>query len=328
MYGSPMDFGFLPPQFKGDVQLFFSNGTLPASQGWQIWQKPRGISMVYMITISGGGGGGGGFNRPGGTGDAGGGGSGGCSGITPMMMPAIFLPDQLYIFAGNGGIGGSSGVAGTAGALSIISLGNGTATAGATIPNLILQSGQAGPTGGGAGTGAAGGAAGVAGTVSTFTTTGPLGKLGFFTSTGTNTNNGYAGIAGIIGGSPSQTGFTISTTWNVLPLSPGASGAGVNSPTNGFLGGGINLQVQTYGPEVTYQSIAGGGSVILDGSSGISSFKPFFQTGGTGGSSSVSGTGGKGGNGGIGCGGGGGGAGVTGGKGGDGGSGMVAMICW
>ena len=56
---SPSDFGFLPPQFKGDVQLFLPTGT--AATQWQQWIKPRGVGMVYMIAIGGGGGGGGGF---------------------------------------------------------------------------------------------------------------------------------------------------------------------------------------------------------------------------------------------------------------------------
>jgi len=120
----------------------------------------------------------------------------------------------------------------------------------------------------------------------------------------------------------------------VTAPNPFAGGAGINTAVQlGFAGGGISLQAQTYGPEVTYQSLTGGsagtaGAQGGDGPNGISSYKPFFQTGGGGGGSSDGRPGGIGGNGGIGCGGGGGGGGTTGGKGGNGGSGLVAMICW
>ena len=326
--------GFLPPQFRGDVQLFFPTGTV--STLWQTWTKPRGITMIYMIAISGGGGGGGGFTRA--TGVAGGGGgSGACSGMATLMMPAIFLPDSLKISVGPGGQGGAAGTTGGAGTNSYITLGAGLTT-GITIPNVILASGATAPGGGAGGSGASGGAAGIAPTVATIAAVGPMGKLGFFPNTGTVGNNGYVGLVGQIGGAQTGAiGTVYSGGWNVLPFTPGASGAGINTAVQGgFLGGTINIVNAVDFADGAFSPpliIPGGtaGSAILaggNGGSGIRSMKPFLHTGGAGGGSSDAQIGGIGGAGGIGCGGGGGGAGTTGGRGGNGGDGMVAIICW
>lgn len=335
---SPSDFGFLPPQFKGDVQIFFPTGV--ANTQWQTWTKPRGVSMVYMIAISGGGGGGGGFTRASNA-TGGGGGSGSCSGMATLMIPAIFLPDSLKISVGQGGQGGTpaiNGNAGFAGVNSYITLGAGV-TAGVTIPNVILASGINAPGGGGAGTGAAGGPAGTVPTVATIASVGPMGKLGFWPNTGTAANNGYVGLQGIIGGvQTGAVGGNITAGWNVIPFTPGASGAGINTPAQvGFTGGSISLQAAvdfadgTFTPASNFRAGGIAGTLGVpggNGNNGIKSLKPFFNTGGTGGGSCDNAAGGNGGDGGIGCGGGGGGAGTTGGRGGNGGPGMVAIICW
>lgn len=329
---SPSDFGFLPPQFRGDAQIFFPTGT--AVTQWQTWIKPRGISMVYMIAISGGGGGGGGFTRAT-TVAGGGGGSGACSGMATLMMPAIFLPDVLKISVGPGGTGGAAGANGGAGINSYITLGAGR-TAGITIPNVILSSGINAPGGGSAGTGAAGGPAGSIPTVATIATVGPLGKLGFWSNTGTAANNGYVGLVGVIGGAQTgAVGVNITAGWNLIPFTPGASGAGVNTVGTGFAGGSIALQAATdfadgsFPASILAGGTAGSGAAVGgNGNNGIRSMKPFLNTGGSGGGSADGQIGGQGGSGGIGCGGGGGGAGTTGGRGGAGGHGMIAIIGW
>jgi hypothetical protein len=333
---SPSDFGFLPPQFNGDVQVFFPTGiTQTQTQNWQHWTKPRGISMVYMLAIAGGGGGGGGFSGASNT-ARGGGGSGACSGLATLMMPAIFLPDSLKIMVGAGGQGGAAGVAGSAGSNSYISVGAGNTT-GIATPQVILSSGVNAPGGGGAGTGAAGGTAGTVPSAATIATLGPLGKLGFFPGVITLLGNaGTIGLAGNTGGSQlGGAGTAITAVWNSIPFSQGTSGAGINTPAQtGLSGGSITLQGTTVEhAEGMFTTLAGGssGTPVVgggNGNNGIRSFKPFLHTGGTGGGSSDSYTGGNGGMGGIGCGGGGGGAGTTGGRGGDGGPGMVAIICW
>jgi len=329
---SPSDFGFLPPQFTGDVQMFFSTGVqaTPTTNNWQTWVKPRGISMVYMIAIGGGGGGGGGFSGASGT-ARGGGGGGACSGFTTLMMPAIFLPDSLRIIVGDGGRGGAAGGAGTAGGISYISLGTGAST-GILAPNIVLASGGTTPAGGGAaGAGAGTAAGGTAATVSTIVLTGPFSKLGFFSSTGTATNSGYAGIAGGNGGVATGAAGTSITAGATIPLSPGAGGGGINTiGQGGFSGGSINISGTTidYAEGQFTTILPGSSGNRIDAGGGIRSFKPFFQTGAPGGGSVDFTSGGNGGNGGIGCGGGGGGGGTTGGRGGDGGGGMVAIISW
>src|SRR5215813_3396943 len=95
-------------------QIFYNTGT--GGTTWQLWEKPRGLTMVWMWGVGGGGGGGAGFT---GTASSAGGGTG-----APAMMtiPALLLPDRLYISVGKGGAGGaSSGNAGAAGESSYIS---------------------------------------------------------------------------------------------------------------------------------------------------------------------------------------------------------------
>ena len=84
---SPSDFGFLPPQFTSDVQMFFANTN--ATTQWQQWIKPKGVTMVHILCIGAGGGGGGGQSA---SGNKGGGGGGGSGAIGSLIIPAIFLP--------------------------------------------------------------------------------------------------------------------------------------------------------------------------------------------------------------------------------------------
>lgn len=333
---SPSDFGMLPPQFTGDVQMFLPNGTVAsATANWHQWVKPRGTSMVYMICIGGGGGGGGG--RTGATNTTrGGGGGGGSAAFTSVIIPAVLLPDVLKISVGVGGQGGAANTNGLIGDFSYISTGTGL-TAGTAIPNLILRAAGGGfASAGGAAT--AGGAGG-AGASTTIAQLGPLGKLGFFTNNGTATSAGYAGIQGSNGGSQNGAiGTGITTTWNVSPLSGGTGGAGINTPAQaGFAGGLLSLQSAvdfadgTFTPAASFRVGGPAGTAIIaggNGSPGVKSFKPFLNTGGTGGGSSDGAAGGNGGDGGYGCGGGGGGGGTTGGSGGNGGPGLVVIISW
>lgn len=324
-YGSSRDFGFLPSSVNGDVQVFLGNNN--AITQWQQWVKPSGVTMVYMILIAGGGGGGGGFSRASAA-AGGGGGSGACSGIVTALYPAIFLPDVLKVSVGAGGLGGAAGQAGGNGTNSYVATGVGL-TAGSSIPNIILESGANAPGGGGAGTGAA---AGAAGSVPTIATTARNGAMGVF-----GTHKFTVGLVGVIGGAQTgAVGTSITAGWNIIPLTPGASGAGVNTASTGFAGGSISLQAAMDLPDgsispasnIIAGGTAGSASAAGNGNPGLQYFKPFLMTGGSGGGSSDGSTGGNGGKGGIGCGGGGGGAGVTAGRGGDGGNGMVAIISW
>lgn len=317
-----MDFGFLPPNFKGDVQCFQGG----AASGTQMWKKPRGISMCYMICIGGGSGGGSGAG--GGTTTArGGGGGGACGGVGVLLTPAIFLPDTLSVRVGLGGKGGTGG-AGSTGAVSTISFAD-RITALGTIPNILIVS-QNGLSGqGNAGTSLIGGTGGTAPGIGADSIIGHSTVFGI--------SKWIVGIVG--GGGGAQTGAVgagISSVWNATALCPGAGGAGVNTVNTGFVGGSITLQAVmdfstgSFQPAANFIAggIAGGAGSAGNGNPGLTSFKPFMMTGGSGGGSSDGSNGGNGGQGGIGCGGGGGGGGVTAGNGGNGGDGLVIIISW
>lgn len=320
------DFGFLPPNTTGDVQVFYTDNN---AQGSQKWIKPRGAVMCYMICVGGGGSGGGGTS--GATTTArGGGGGGACSSIAKHLIPAIFLPDVLLIQVGNGGAGVAADTNGNAGINSIISHGVGLTAIG-TIPNIILQSNNAAPGGGAKGTNATGGAGGTVPTISTQAISGAAASHAI--------QSFIVGLVGAVGGA--QTGANGAnfngSTWNLICTSPGTGGAGVNSVSTGFVGGAIGFNSGfdfADGSIVGNTALAGGTAGASgtgasgNGNAGIQLWKPFYMTGGTGGGSSDANTGGDGGKGGIGCGGGGGGGGTTGGKGGAGGDGIVIIISW
>lgn len=304
----------LPPGNAGDVKIYLPN-TGVTGQGYQIWRKPKGASMIFMIAISGGGGGGGGFTRT--AGSAGGGGGGGaCSGISRFMCPAVLLPDELYIQVGHGGVGGAAGAAGGAGINSFI-----LTSKTAVLPNIVLYSGVNAPGGGGGGTGAA---AGAAGTVPTIAITQPLNAWGEWFS--------IVGLVGLIGGAQTGAVGTSVTDWAAIPLSPGAGGAGCT--TTDFAGGDQTvtalLDLGSFGYYPTGAgNVAKGGTAAgagVDGSAGANKLTPLIASGGAGGGSNNAAQAGHGGKGGIGCGGGGGGAGATGGRGGDGGPGLVIIV--
>jgi len=312
-------FSHLAPKYKSNTQVFLSTSFV-AQQGYQVWQKPRGCSMVHMVCWGGGGGGGAGFTRnPGNAG--GGGGSGASSGVTRFTCAATLLPDTLYIIAGNGGLGGRPGV----------SSGNGTnglnsfvLTAKTNVlPNIVLYSGVNQPGGGGGGTGAA---AGAAGSVPTIAVVQPTAMWGEWFAT--------VGLVGVIGGAQTGAVGTDITAWAANCLTPGASGAGCTA--GDFAGGNItatallDLGSNGYYPTGT-GNVAKAGTAAgagVDGSAGRLSLTPFYNSGGAGGGSNNSGQAGHGGAGGYGCGGGGGGAGQTAGNGGNGGAGGVIITSW
>lgn len=318
------DFNFLPPNFNGDVQAFFTNNN---GQGTHKWIKPRGVTMCMMICIGGGGGGGGGTTGASTT-ARGGGGGGACSSVAKMITPAMFLPDALLVQVAIGGKGAAAGGIGTSGSKSFISYGVGL-TALSTIPNVILQSDNQAASGGAAGTNATGGAGGSAPTISTAALQGAAtswGEPAFI-----------VGLVGGVGGAQTgAVGTTVTAGWNLICTIPGAGGAGVNTVSTGFAGGGITIQAAfdfsdgaiSPAASIIAGGAAGSASAAGNGNAGIQLWKPFYMSGGSGGGSSDGSTGGSGGNGGIGCGGGGGGGGTTGGTGGNGGDGAIIIISW
>lgn len=287
------------PNSNQDISIFYSNGV---SNSWQTWQKPRNCQWVWIMTIGGGGGGAGGSNNSGNA--ATGGGSGA---VTRATFNASQLPDTLFIQVGVGGVGGTSANSGNSGNKSIVSILPNT-----TTTNGILSSGGSTAAVGGSTSGAV-----VAGEIVFTTPFAAFATLSTFTSVLGRSSNGPNGFVSV----------------NITPLtsqitSPGASGAGLSVSTpvaiNGASIEATNISPLISGGLGTIASSTNGG----DGGNGITSWKPFFSTGGAGGGNSGSGTGGNGGNGGIGSGGGAGGSGVTGGRGGNGGDGIVMIIAF
>ena len=284
-------------QYK--TQIFTENGA---------WTKPEGCVMV-MIEVAGAGGGGGGGSPN--SGLFVGGGAGGSGGFARVTVPAIFLPNDLYIFIGKGGAGGASSANGIDGGNTAISL---SPNVNSTDSYICFASG-----GGNGARGPSGGAGGAVGTPAGVTSW----RLGYLGLAQTSTV-GQAGTNG--GSSAAAVDFTISaSTGNFYS----ATGGGGRTASVGFKGGdiiGIDGIIQTI-PGGAGNSVSGNGE---PGQNGFTSFAPLFSVGGTGGGGTTTGgAGGRGGDGGFATGGGGGGAGTTaGGAGGNGGNGFAIITCW
>lgn len=281
------------------------------------WTKPKSISMVLIYLSGSGAGGGGGRNTPSLTG-GGGGGGGGSASLVKLLMPAILLPDRLFIYLPSGGTAGAAQTAGGNGYSSTISCGL------SISKDLLLTSGSTGATGGGGATSTTSGTAGNGEVItsSRFARSGP----GFLEQ--------WTGLPGLAGASASSTG----TNQTIFP----GSGGSLGSIQHGGLGGGSVTTSDTTLRGGLYTAVAG--AITSDdrpihaqaaGESGSGTPYPFSTHmgfnfwGGLGGAGNGAGTGGTGGNGAFGCGGGGGGAGVTtGGPGGRGGDGWCLIISW
>jgi hypothetical protein len=316
-----LDLLHLPKSTPGNVDYFYNTGG--PSTSWQTWEKPRGIIMLEIICIGAGGGGRSGWCsnssvRSGG----GGGGSGGFSGL---LIPAIFLPDVLYVTVGKGGAGGASAtVTGTAnlgfdGLFSSVNI----APTNSAFYLVCYANAGAGAVLGSSSASAAGVGAAVA-----LRTSALMSGLGQFSA--------LAGHTGGAGGGGA--GGALAYPGTGLLLSGGGGGGG---GTNSNAGGAVTTPTQASFSLITTRT--GGTSepfgIPTDGgpgADGISLLQPIMSIGGAGGGASNSNTtgsagGGNGGNGGLGCGGGGGGAGTVGsgsGAGGKGGDGLVIIRSW
>ena len=303
-----LDVWGLPEKFRGDVQTFTRPCTVTNLQ-WETWRKPRGISMCQIIAIGGGAGGGGGFTAAAAA-ARGGGGGGGSSGISRVTVPALWLPDILYVQVGAGGAGGAAGATGGNGVLSYVAAWRDIAA-----DNVVAISGAAAASGGGGGTGAAAGS-GAAGSTIAVIGSMPIAGCGNFDL--------IAGQSGANGGvQTGAVGSSITLPVTSARCSGGAGGAGVTAAD--FAGGGFAGAANTYLSEQRPVASAAGS---FDGSGGPAIMSPFMMFGGCGGSSSNAGVGGNGGPAAYGAGGGGGGGGTTGGRGGPGGQGIVMIVSW
>lgn len=308
-----IDYFNIPNQLSYNQIYYNQNGA------FEMWNKPVNVKFVYIFIIGGGGGGGGG--RTSALNSACGGGGGGSSSITIGLYPANFLPDNLYVQVGAGGVGGSPNVNGSNGNLSYVSFQPNVSV----DANILIASGDTAPTGGAFGSSSVGGTGGTGGVAFTFANN-IFGEIGQLTSVAGQ--NGITG-GGLGGGTPNLT--------PTLPITGGAGGGGVSAGGTTFTAGSI---IGSGFLQTINGGTADSNTSTINGSSGYQNLEyinnnltaPMFFTGGGGGASASTSprVGGNGGNGAFGSGGGGGGGSYTstGGTGGKGGDGLVIITCW
>jgi len=292
-----------------DVQTFIGPATALSAPEWRTWRKPRGAKFIYMIGVGSGSSGGCGLNSA----TTSGGGAGGSSGAqTVVMIPAMFVPDVLYVQTGAGGQQPAvlvSGAVNVAGVQSFVCISPYTSVpAAGTI--LYANGGQTGTAAATSTTGGTATAAASAGILSNM----PLAGRGFYQL--------LAGQAGTAGGTSTPTGGVAQTYPTTgLMVQGGQGGVGYSNVTSAS-----NNNSTGAGFGDNFPSVAGAltSDPTGDGSGGTM-IKPFQYTGGTGGIAQRAG-----GNGGPGCGGGGAGGSSTGlptlARPGDGGPGFVYIF--
>lgn len=319
-----------------DQQIFYANSAATGIT-WSTWKKPRNCSMVHIICLAGGGGGGGG-----GRGTmaqiAAGGGAGGSSSQSILTIPAIMVPDILYLSVGYGGAGGIAAL-GKVGIASYVSV----APSNIDINNLLMS--NPGSFGGTGVTGLAG-ATGTGGAVAGITMM-PLAGMGLYAALA-----GQDGRVGLVNGGGTSHYLPLPLTGLFVT---GGSGGGTQGTSTGLAGnnGGLFLLGSSNANGIhdatipLYPSQLGGpggvGSGPIGASGGDGDNGPSFVSrigyhyGGSGGGGTGLGTGGaglaggNGGRGGFGCGGGGGGGSYTGqaaSNGGSGGDGLIIITAW
>ncbi len=312
--------GQYPPGM--DVQTYIGN-VLTTNLQWQTWRKPRGVKMVYMLCIGGGSSGGCGLNT---STSSGGGAGGGSGGVSTLLIPAIFLPDTLFVQAGAGGRQPAtlvSAAVGVAGVASYVHLDGGTSQ----IAQTTVIYANPGAATGTAATTTAGGAAGTAAAVATIT------NMSF---AGRGLYQFFAGVAGSAGGTSTGAGANITTAFQAGQIVTGGTGGGGASATPGA-GGTIAGSSAPTGAIPDYTTAAAASSGATAARPGYTppatKFNMFYGgLGGGGGNTTAGGAPGAGGPGNIGCGGGGAGGTTTTNatlaRPGDGGPGLVLIAAW
>jgi hypothetical protein len=259
--------------------------------GWKTWTKPPGCSWVYILMIGAGGGGGRGAGGSVATVP----GPGGAASGGTLIIPAIMLPDTLYIRPGKGGAGGASAsTAGAAGDSTDIAL----YPSNATNQWILMECA-------GAGGGAAVTTVGTGG--SALFSASPWTKLGLLASWGGTAgvaNNNIPGVnptcPGVSGGNGATAGSNQSA---IAPYPVISGGAGT---TGGAGGHGLNANKRIdplmFNPSsLLFTGGAGGGGITTVATAGAGGNGAYGCGGGGGGTgniaSAVSGNGGNGGDG-------------------------------
>jgi len=310
-------FNNIPDKVNNNIFTYYA---LETSSSFQVWNKPAGISMVNIVVIGGGSGGGAGYHGSASLVTARGGCGGAAGGLVSTTIPAILLPDTLYLYVGHGGAGGPAytdavianrtGSNGSQGEISYVCL-----YPEINSGSVLIQSSQTRP---GRGTGGQ--------TVTQAAAT---------AITVTNANElKWLGVTGIVN-TPTAAGVgsttaALSSITYVGFLTGGAGGGQIANNGSGQGGGSV---IMTNINAAFSISVPGGAfGVVAPGSVGFFKQAPFIATGGAGGggtyNASRGGRGGNGGKGAYGCGGGGGGSGGSfNGSGGDGGDGLIIITC-
>ena len=91
----------LPGSGITNWQVFTAQQDATTTRGWEAWLRPPGASWFFILAVSPGGGGGGGQSTA--AAARSGGGGGGSGAINRIIIPAIVMPDLLYVRVGNGG---------------------------------------------------------------------------------------------------------------------------------------------------------------------------------------------------------------------------------
>jgi hypothetical protein len=268
-----IDLLHLPKPTTGNADYFIGKSST-LGQSWETWEKPRGITMIRFICIGGGGSGGNGFASATTT-ARGGGGGGGSGGYSSVVLPAILIPDTVYISAGRGGIVG----AGMGSYVTVIPYTGLTAI----YTLCYANGGSAGGNGAAGAVGALGAAAPIATRANTLLS--GYGELIL-----------YAGSQGSTGGAVAG-GNSTAITYPVtgLLLSGGCGGGGGATGTGGTAGVAITTPGSLLFPSISAGTNGSPGGV---GGTGIELYQPLLSTGGGGGGASNSATtaGGPGGN--------------------------------
>ena len=307
-----LDYSHLIDNPNVNTQVF--SGGLSSSLRYVTWSKPRGVAWIYMLVIGGGGAGGGSANSVSASFGGGGGGSGA---MTSLMIPAMYVPDVLYVSAANMAQPTTIGTTGSAGVASIIM--SEPPVTGQLAPGQLIFLNANGGGGGGGGNNISGGTAGAAGTTTALSGQQLASKGRYLAQTGNAGVNGVSTSVGYGLANPTQGGGGGGKA-GAAPVAP----AVLNPPT-GLLG-------QEMFPSLFNNSLDSNGS----GGAGQlpKNFLVFTPgIGGIGTNTTTVTPATWGGNGGIGCGGGGaGGADVSLGqvnpRGGFGGPGLVLIASW
>ena len=320
-----LDFSHLPTNTGVNVQSFFGTSdsagqTTSNLVDWKVWVKPRGINWVYMIGVGGGGSGVGGTFT--GASAASVGAAGGGSGAqTVVLIPAMFVPERLYIQTGLGGrqpaaiTSAMSSVSGTATYVSIEPL---TTSVSNNYYFFLYANGASGQFGGSA---------------TALSSNYALAGRAVFTSNFVGYNGSSAGASG--SGAGGNVNIGVGTLYPGLMVTGGAASGGKNTTgaTQG-LAGSVTPSPLGHFP-AAYGGITSSSGVNATAGSDGGIIKPYQYyggaAGGTGGfaASNPGADGGAGGNGGPGCGGGASGPGyATTGRAGNGGDGFVHIISW